>query len=103
MRIGSALPCSQSVRQPLAQLARVVANNVVFECAIIRRPIEDLYADLMLRDFVSAACEGFRHHKEEKLRQQGRAREVRPGDDALRKFPMRIVLQTERPRVVRAA
>src|ERR1700733_800611 len=83
--------------QPFTQLASVVANNVVFECAIARRPIEDLHADLMLCNVATAASQSFRHNKDQKLREQGGAAKVRSRNDSLRKLPLRVALKNRRP------
>ena len=83
--------------QPLAQLACVAANDIVLKRAIIRRPVEDMHADLVLCDLVSPPFQGFCHHKQQKLRKQGGAGEVRPCDHTLRQGPMRVFLQTRSP------
>ena len=88
------------LRQPLAQLPRIVADNVVFERAIIRRPVKDLHPDLVFSDFVAPAFQRFRHHKKQKLRQQGRPCKVRSGHHALRQVPSAGRLAAGRPCLV---
>ena len=76
------------LRQPFAQLPRITANNVVFERAVIERPVKDLHADLMFSDFVAASFQRLRHHEQQELRQQRGTGEVRSGNNALGQFPI---------------
>src|ERR1700733_5163441 len=43
------------LRQPFAQLASIVANNIVLSCAIARQPVKYLHPNLLLGDLALTA------------------------------------------------
>ena len=53
--------------QTFAQLASVVANDIVFNGAIAGQAVKYLHADLVLGDLALTAFEGFCNHKQQEL------------------------------------
>ena len=84
--------------QPLAQLARVVAYDVV-----LLRPVGGWTAEhddpnLVLGEGRFPTFQGLGHYIEKKLRQQRRTGEVRTSYNVLRETPPSVVTQTVRDR-----
>jgi len=88
-----AAPIREMLCQPLAQLSRIAADNIVFQGAVIRRSVKDLDADLMFGDFVSSSLQGFSHHVKQKPREQRGAGELRSGNNSLGQLPVRIIVE----------
>jgi hypothetical protein len=63
---GSSL-AGKVLGQALAQLPRVVANNIVLNGAVTRPPVKHPHADLMLGDLALAAFEGLPSNKQKEL------------------------------------
>ncbi len=66
----------------LAQLARIVADNVVLDGAVARTAVKYVYTNLVFAYLFLASLNGLSYHKKQKLRQQGGPAKVWPGDNA---------------------
>ncbi len=80
----------------LAQLARVVADDVVLDGAVARAAVEYVYSNLMFAYFVLPSLDGFSNHKKEKLRQKRGSGKMRSGDNARGQTPAWVVVEPTR-------
>ena len=91
----------EEVGEAAAELAGVVADDVVFDGAVGWGAVEDADADGVLGDVPGAVEQTFRNYIEEEAGEQGGADEVAAGDDALGELPAGVVLRESRARAGR--
>ena len=68
--------------EAFAQLAGIVADDVVLDGAVARAAIKYVYSDLVFAYFVLPSLDGFSNDKKQKLRQKGGPGKMRSGNNA---------------------
>ena len=81
--------------QPMAELARIIPNDVVFAGTVTRPSAKNANANLVFADFVGSSCNLAFTHVEQEAGKQSRFGEATARDNALSKLPARIRVQVQ--------